>query len=314
MHNTPRRIGNRWFFPGGKSLPVVSGASDIGIQIPMTEAGAPQVEVEQEVADSGRPRDDRGRFTAAEQAAVEQQAAENAPEVGETNPQTGRTFTSEDVARIRQEEKDKLYSQIEAMRSQLDVLSKAEEERQRQIEEAQAEAARQAEEARKAEMTALERVTDLEQKFQTENQQLMEQIERERALFEQERKFAAIENYKAQRVAQVQEDILPELLEDISGTTEEEIEASISRLSQKTQAILANMQAIAGQQHQSPVPPVGPGPQVTAPPISQMDTQTNYQTMTPQQLRDMDMNTYAKERARLLQGVSNHARERGIYG
>lgn len=316
MQKNPIRVGNLWIFPGGKTLPVVSGGDgpeDDPNTITLPAEGGQQEQKPE------RQRNEKGQFTPAERAAVEQQAEANAPSVGETNPQTGEMFTAEQVAKIRQEEKDKLYGQIEAMRSKIDTLAAAEEERQRQIAEAEAEAARQREEAEKAEMTALERVTHLEQEFQRRQQELEASIEAERAVFEQERRLNALEQYKSQRLVTEQEHIMPELLDMVRGSTEEEIEASISLAREKTSAILANVQAAMGQaeppgQQAPPQPAPGVGPQVTAPPVGPMDNQSNYQTLTAEDISAMSMEEYAQHRERLLQGLRGHVQNSGIYG
>src|SRR4051812_25737793 len=64
---------------------------------------------------------------------VQQQPAQNSQPQQQQPQPTGQVFTAEDIARARQDEKDKLYGRIEEMGGQLQTL--AEEREQRQQEE-----------------------------------------------------------------------------------------------------------------------------------------------------------------------------------
>ena len=207
-----------------------------------------------------------------------------------------QVFTAEDIARARQEEKDKLYGRIEEMGGQLQTLAEEREARlaaEQQAVEAAAEADRIRQEADLDTRQLLEqRQTEWDQRFQM----LEQERDRERALREQEGRFAALTEYRRNRIEQEQNSIMPELRDLIGGTNEDEIEHSIAAMQQRTEAILASVQGAVTQQRQQ-VRGVG----ITAPPVGPMEQQTTYESLTPDDIRNMDMTTYTKYRDRLLQ-------------
>jgi hypothetical protein len=279
-----------------------------GIQVPTQQA--PPADQQQQVAESGNGfitgADPRSRnMTAAEwqqanggngQGYVQQQPAQQYQQPTQQQQPVGQVFTAEDIARARQDEKDKLYGRIEEMGTQLQTLA---EERQQREEAEAARLADIAEQERLAREAALDTRQLLEQKDQEWNSrfaQLERERDTERALREQEGRFMAVNEYRRNRIEQEQHSIMPELRDLITGTTEEEIEASILAMQQRTEAILASVQGAVTQQRQQ-VRGVG----ITAPPVGPMEQQTTFETLTPDDIRSMDMTTYAKYRDRLLQ-------------
>lgn len=215
-------------------------------------------------------------------------------------------FTAEDVERIRQQEKDKVYGRIDELTQRLRVFEderaanqQAEEQRRKEAEE--------------AERKRLEAETDtrtlLEQKEQEWREQLRaEREERERAfaLLEKEREYARLQQYKADRIREHEDEILPELQDEVSGNTTEEIDASIARLVAKTASILENVGAVVQTQRQQQ-----PGARVTAPPVGPLETETSYQSLTPQQIAEMPMDQFAQMRGKL--GVTGGKTHRGLF-
>lgn len=278
-----------------------------GIQVPTQQAPPDQ---QQQVTESGNGfitgADPRGRqMTAAEwqqanggngQGYVQQTPAQQYAQQPQQQQAPGQVFTAEDIARARQDEKDKLYGRIEEMGTQLQTLAQEREERAAAEQARLDEIAAQEQAAREA---ALDTRQLLEQK-DTEWNQRFAQLERERdterALREQEGRYMAVNEYRRNRIEQEQHSIMPELRDLINGTTEEEIEASIAAMQQRTEAILASVQGAVTQQRQQ-VRGVG----ITAPPVGPMEQQTTFETLTPDDIRSMDMTTYAKYRDRLLQ-------------
>jgi hypothetical protein len=208
----------------------------------------------------------------------------------------GQVFTAEDIARARQDEKDKLYGRIEEMGTQVQQLAAEREAREAAEQErlAQADAAaRAAEEAQMDVRQLLEsRQTEWDQRFQA----LERERDTERALREQEQKFSDLKDYRRLRIEQEANSIMPELRDLVAGESEQAIEASIMAMQQRTEAILASVQGVVAQQRQA-VRGVG----ITAPPVGPMEQQTTFETLTPDDIRSMDMTTYAKYRDRLLQ-------------
>lgn len=221
--------------------------------------------------------------------------------------QTTPTFTLDDLERVRKEEKDKLYPRLEEMKTELKELRKIREEQQRQAEE---EEKRLAEEAKRKEEEEMELRTLLQKKEQEWTEKfssLQQEREQERALLDKERHYQTLIEYRRKRIDEESENLMPELRDLVTGNTEDEIEASLASLKSKTASIIEQVQqAQQGQRAQMK------GVAVTAPtgigPIE--NNETNYQTMTAEDIRNMDMQTYAKYRDRLKQAAT----ARGPYG
>lgn len=220
----------------------------------------------------------------------------------------GRTFSEEDVARIRKEEKDKLYSDLEETKRSLKEMEKRDRERAKAEKEAQEAAA--AEANRKAE-EEMEFKTLLDKRTEEFNQRLAaEQQEREKlvATLDMERRYAEVTSYKAQRIDQERDNILPELINLIAGNTPEEIESSIESLRNTTASILGNIQQAQQVARQQMT-----GASVTAPPVGPMETQATTQQLSPDDIRNMPIEQYAQHRDRLLGAVRQTAKTNGIY-
>lgn len=218
---------------------------------------------------------------------------------------TGKFFTEEDLNKARQQEKDKLYSRIESMDTQLKALQQEREA----IEAARkAEAERAAEEARKKEESELSVRALLEKKEQEWNnrfQSLEAQREQDRAVFDMERRLAETENYRIARINQEAEYIMPELRDLIRGNTIEEIDSSIEEMKQRTNAIIGNINAVTSPQTQ-----VYRSASPTAPPVGPMEQLSVTQRLTPEDIRTMDIETYKKYRDSLLASASQQYRGR----
>jgi hypothetical protein len=227
---------------------------------------------------------------------------------------TGKYFTEDEVHKIRQQEKDKMYSRLEesqnrlkSMEDQLALLSKEREEAIKQAEErarAEAELIKQRE---LEELSAKELLTRKEDEFNSrinqverewaEKFQVMEQDRQaQAALLEKERALQALETYRQRRIVEEQETIIPELLDLVAGNSEDDIENSIAVLRARSSAIIESIQ----QASQSSMPRLKGAP-VTAPPTGPLENNQEYQTMTAEDIRNMPMDQYAKMRERLLQ-------------
>jgi hypothetical protein len=244
-------------------------------------------------------------LTAAQLAAM-QSSNTGAPPVVVVNtpPQNGqgRFFSEEDVARIRTEEKDKLYGRLEEMDSELKQLREEREARIKAEEEAR-QAAEAAEQARREdEMSLRDLLKQKDVEWEHRFQQVQREREQDRAVFEQERRFNDVQNYRRARIEQEAEYIMPELRDLITGSSEEEIDASIAQMKDRTAAILQSVQsAVTTQRTQMRgAAPTG------QPPVGPMEQQTTYETLTPEDIRSMDMQTYAKYRDSLLKSASRN--------
>lgn len=214
-----------------------------------------------------------------------------------------RFYTDEDLERVRREEKDKLYGRIQTMDEQLKAIVKEREavEEARRIEiEAQSERARLEEEENMKTRDLLKRK---EEEWSSRFTELESRYEQDRAVFEQERRFTELEKFRNDRISQESEYIIPELRDLIRGNSEDEIDASIEEMKARTAAIMGQVEAAASVQRQSMR-----GAAPTAPPIGPMEQMETYESITPEDIRSMDMETYKKYRASLLNAAGRQYR------
>ena len=241
-----------------------------------------------------------------------------APEA-EAKAEQQRLFSEEDVQKIRQQEKDKLYKRLEdadtrvkTMEEQLALLSQ---EREAAIKQAEERAKAEAEALRQREMEELsakdllakredefnQRLNQVEEEWSKKFSELEQQRQAQEALLEKERYLQSLESYRQRRLHEEQETIIPELRDLVSGNNEEEIENSISVLRDRSSAIIESIQ-------QASQPTRLRGAPVTAPPTGPLENQQEYQTMTAEDIRNMPMDQYVKMRERLLQARSPRGR------
>lgn len=215
-------------------------------------------------------------------------------------------FTQEDVERIRQEERNRVLAEqqrADQLENELAQYRKAEEERQKAEEKAQRDAQRAAKKKEEEEME----LRDLIQRKDQEWEQRLEteRAEREKAfaMLEQERRHASLQTYLAQRMAEVGDEISPELRDLVAGNSEQEIDASIQLLMQKSELIRNNaMSAVRNLNAGRPM--VG----VTAPPVGPMESSGATRTYTADELKAMTPEEYAAEREQLLRAASQSRR------
>jgi len=234
-----------------------------------------------------------------------------------TNGNEPKTFTADDIERARREEKDKLYAEIGGLKEELKSIKT---ERQKANEAFEAQAKAEAEKAAQLEAAAKKKAEEemglkellaakeqeWEQRFQTiESERAME-----RELLAKERRFTELQQYRLQRIEAEAETIMPELRDFVAvGPDEATIEASIQNVQARTAAILQQLTAAqqAARMGQR-------GTTVTAPPVGALESQQEFQNLTPDDLKNMDFATYAKNRERLLGAVSQQVRSQGLYG
>lgn len=248
--------------------------------------------------------------TAGDWAEVQQETMAGGPQVAgtpvvqitepaPTQEQAQEFYTRDDLQRVRREEKDKLYERISTMDEQLKALQ-AERDAAEAAAKAEAEAAR--EKAKREEEEKME-VRDLlvrkEQEWTEQLSSLEQRYEQDRAVFEMERRLQMLETYKQERIAQESEYVMPELRDLITGSSEGEIDASIEQMKQRTAAIVSQIANSVGSQRQDMR-----GAAPTAPPVGPMEQLQQYETLTPDDIRTMDMETYKKHRATLMQAAS----------
>jgi hypothetical protein len=218
-------------------------------------------------------------------------------------PQGVRMFTEDEVGAIRAEEKTKLYGRLTEMETELTQLRTDREQREAA---AKAEQDRLAAEARANEEAALDVRQLMERRDQEWTQRFdAMQAERDRdlAIFEQERRFTQLQEYRRDRIEQEQEFLLPELRDLIQGSSPEEVDQAIEIMKQRTMAIVANVQQAVTAQR---MPIRGAAP-TGAPSIGPMEQQSTTETLTVEDIKNMDNKTFAQYRDRLL-GIASRSR------
>jgi hypothetical protein len=224
--------------------------------------------------------------------------------------QGDRYFSSEDIEKARREEKEKLYGRLSSLQEQLDVFNK---EREEQAQLAAAQAAKEEEERKAREREELsakellmktedefsQKLNSAQQEWENRIKQLEEENNAQKAILEQERRFQELTSYKNRRIQEESTNLMPELLDMISGNTEDEIEQSIRLVAEKTANILSQIQSAVPQR-----PGVKGVPATGSSPSGPLENMTEYQTVTDADIRNMSLEEYAKVRERLLASAS----------
>lgn len=225
-----------------------------------------------------------------------------------TDGLSDKSYTEEDLRRVREQEKSKLYPQIDSLKEEVNLLKKDREERVAQVE---AEKAAAEEENRKKTESEMDVRQLLEIKEKEWAQKLeAERSERERAftLLERERQYAELSEYRTRRLEDERDNIMPELVDLISGNTPDEIENSITGLRERSSRILESAQSAMQNARKEMT-----GSRVTAPPTGPMDTNMEQNSFTAEQIAAMSVTEYAKYRGKLL-GKSASGQGKGIFG
>jgi hypothetical protein len=218
-------------------------------------------------------------------------------------PQSQQVYTAEYVEEVRRQEQAKLSPRIEEMGQQLQELRQAREQEQaeRQAALEAAEAARREKEESEMDLRSLMEKRDAEYRSQLEERD--RRYEADRAVFDQERRLAEVTTYRRDRLEQEQEYIIPELREFVTGSSPDEIDASIEAMKARTEAIVSNFV----QQQPPPVPFRGAA-MPSAPPVGPMEQLPSYEQLSPQDIAGMDMKTYERYRDQLLRAASQQQR------
>ena len=230
----------------------------------------------------------------------------SAPEA--TQEKQFEAFSAEDIARAREQEKSKVYPQIERLREELSALKREKEEREAAEAAAQAEAEAEARRKAEEEMEIRELLSKKEEEFSAQLE--AERLERERAfaLLETEKRFQELQAYRQQRLEQERDSIIPELLDLVDGSSLEEIDASIENLRERSSRILDSAQQAMQSARRDMA-----GSRVTAPAAGPLDTDPDNRSYTPHNIRGMTIAPYMNNRQTLI-GDSAASRGRGLFG
>lgn len=227
----------------------------------------------------------------------------------------GNQFTADDIAKARAQEKQKLYPQLEKVQEELALLKKEREDQAAKEAERKAQrAARDAELAKKKKIEE-EQTLELRDLLQKKEQEWQSQLETERkerekafALLEREREFQDLQNYRQQRLEAERDNIVPELIDLISGANKDEIENSINDLKSRSAKLIDSIAQVAQQSRKEMV-----GTRITAPSSGPLDNDSEQRSYSPDDISNMSLADYAKNRAKLL-GTASNNRGQGLFG
>jgi len=230
-------------------------------------------------------------------------------------PAGSKTFTAEDIENARKQEKEKLYDSLETMKAEVAALRKQQADEQAARE---AEAKRLADEKAAADKAKAEEELSVRELLAQREREFADQLAAERAereksleLLRLEQEFSVLQQYRADRLAQEADNILPELIDLVAqGPTAQDVENSITSLKERSERIL-QMAAQGAQAQRAAMP----GVSVTAPPVGPAEINSENQTISLQELQSMSMADYMKNRDKLLPAASAQRRSNsGLFG
>jgi len=221
---------------------------------------------------------------------------------------------AEQIQKARAQEKAKLYPQLEKLQEELSILRKRDEERASV--EAEREAARRERNAqREAEKKSKqEDEMSFKQLLKTKEDEWAQKLETERlererafALLQREQEYNELKDYRNSRLEQERENIVPELIDLISGNNKDEIENSIADLKTRSNKIFESVAAVSQQTRKEMV-----GTRITVPASGPLDNDSAQANLSPENISNMSMADYAKNRSKLLGNGNN--RGQGLFG
>jgi chromosome segregation ATPase len=220
----------------------------------------------------------------------------------------------EAIQKARAQEKAKLYPQVEKLQEELSLLRKEREERQAQEAEREAQrreriAQRDAEKKAKEEdeMSFKELLKTKEEEWAAKLESEKTEREKAFAILNLEREFNELQQYRQQRLEQERENIIPELIDLISGNNKDEIESSIAGLKDRSAKIFDSVAQVAQQNRKEMV-----GTRITSPASGPLDNDSEQRSYSPTDINNMSMADYVKNRAKLLGNGNN--RGQGLFG
>jgi hypothetical protein len=215
-----------------------------------------------------------------------------------------KSYTEEDLKRVREQEKGKLYDTIESLKGEVNLLAKDREERLAEADRLRKEAEDDARKKAESEMDTRELLSLKEKEWTAQLEEVKNENARSLALVERERQYAALTEFRNRRVQEEQDNIIPELVDLISGNTPDEIEQSITSLRDRSSKILDSAsQALQSTRREMT------GTRPTLPPT--MENNSDQQQFSAEQISAMSVSEYAKVRDRLGMGRGT---DKGIFG
>lgn len=229
-----------------------------------------------------------------------------------------RTFTADEMAKARKEEKDKLYPELDAMKKQWAEAQKTLEEikvqRQAELDEIarkqqEKEAALQAKKEDEMSAKALmeQRLSETQREFEEKIAAIQAERDQERVLREKERAYNELVDYRTAALTQAGQTVAPQFYDFIQGETQDQIDAAIARAQQSTKSILDEVT----QAQRTPQPRgVSPtGYTVSGP----LDSLTGTKQYTNEDINNMSMAEYAEFRQKSGIASGEAQRNRGLF-
>lgn len=233
-----------------------------------------------------------------DQIRAEQQAANQPPpQQPQTNGQ--RMFSEAEVETFRRQEKEKLYPRIEEMQKTVQQLQAERDERIAAEEAARKAAEEEARKKAEEEMDVRQLLQQTRAEFEAELAKTREEAATAQALLQRERELQELQAYRQAAIAANQEHLVPEIVDYISGSSREEIDASIQGAIERSGRMIQSVAAVAQQQYRAM-----PGPRVTQPGIGPMEEQQEQRALTAADIAAMPMSEYMKHRGTLHAGAS----------
>lgn len=228
-----------------------------------------------------------------------------------------QSFTAEDIAKARKEEKDKLYGKMqqiesgwEAAKNDIAALTASKAAEVSAAAEAARVAAEEAAKQKWEEQDSKSLLADAQKEWQSKFDAIQAERDNDRVLFAKEQEFSALQQYAQNKVTEALQGnlIAPELADFVAGNTAAEIDASLELVKAKSNAIVENI-ASAQVQAKAQMRGVSPTGYSTSGP---MDTDPAHKSYSNEQLKNMSMAEYAKNRASLL-GAASAPGNRGLF-
>jgi hypothetical protein len=234
-----------------------------------------------------------------------------------------RTFTEADIANARKQEKDKLYSEIDGLKTQWAQAQKSLDLIQEQRDQEAAEKVRIQQEKDEAlqakkddEMSAKQlletKLRETNDTWEERFSKLQAERDQERALADKERAYNELVDYRNGRLAESFElkEIAPQFQNFITGDSKEQIDAAIEQAKIATASIEAEL-AQAAQNRAQQVRGVSPTGYAALGPLEGAMGQKSY---TPEEINNMSMKEYAEFRQKTGLASSEARRSQGLFG
>lgn len=225
-----------------------------------------------------------------------------------------QTFTVEDIERARREERDKLYGRLtntgEKLKTLEEEMQVLRQEREARL-TAESDARKQAEDLARQkdqdELSAKELLSKREQEWEAKQEQLRREMETRMAILQKEAEFSQLKAYIQKRLAEERGEIEENLIDLVTGNNEQEVDASIALMKERSKRILENAKQAFGQQRSQM-------PGVSSAAGGSIDPAANPggQQLTDEDIRKMGWKDYAKFRDQ--HGIGGTSSNYGIYG